>query len=110
MAGLRAELAATGQDIIDDVSFRIEAGCVLGLVGESGSGKTTVGLALLGHARRGVRLTGGSVQIDGIEILGLPERERRRVRGKLVAYVPQDPAASLNPRLPVFELLAEPLH
>ncbi|MGH7100785.1 MAG: dipeptide ABC transporter ATP-binding protein [Acetobacteraceae bacterium] len=109
VAGLRAELAATGQDIIDDVSFRIEAGCVLGLVGESGSGKTTVGLALLGHARRGVRLTGGSVQIDGIEILGLPERERRRVRGKLVAYVPQDPAASLNPALRIGTQLREVL-
>ncbi len=107
--GLRAELAATGQDIIDDVSFRIAAGCVLGLVGESGSGKTTVGLALLGHARRGVRLAGGSVRVDGIEILGLSERDRRRVRGKLVAYVPQDPAAALNPALRIGTQLREVL-
>ena len=61
---LRIELEGTGVDIVDEVSFHIDPGEVLGLVGESGSGKTTVGLALLGHTRRGARIAGGEVRVD----------------------------------------------
>ncbi|MEY2582062.1 MAG: peptide/nickel transport system ATP-binding protein ddpF, partial [Ilumatobacteraceae bacterium] len=60
---LRIDVAGSGADIVDDVNLTIAPGEVLGLVGESGSGKTTVGLAVLGHARRGVKLARGDVSI-----------------------------------------------
>src|SRR6201987_1383834 len=86
-------------NIVEDVSFDIAPGEVLGLVGESGSGKTTVGLALLGHTRRGVQITGGSVRIGTTDVLKMSEAELAHLRGGLVSYVPQDPAAALNPAL-----------
>ena len=74
--GLRVEVPGVG-DIVDDVSFGLDAAEVIGLVGESGSGKSTIGLALLGHTRRGARITAGTVTIDGLcreaEKLGLAE-------------------------------------
>jgi len=96
---LRVEIEATGTPVITDVSFEILRGEILGVVGESGSGKTTVGLALLGHARRGLRIAGGSVLLGDRDILTLDEEQLRRMRGSLVSYVPQDPASSLNPAL-----------
>jgi peptide/nickel transport system ATP-binding protein len=97
--GLRVELAATGADVVDGVSFSVDAGEILGIVGESGSGKTTVAHALLGHARAGARIAGGSVRVDGEEFLTLSPEQLRKRRGKVVSYVPQDPPAALNPAL-----------
>jgi peptide/nickel transport system ATP-binding protein len=99
VSDLRVEIATTGTPVISDVSFGIAPGEILGVVGESGSGKTTVGLALLGHARRGLRIAGGSVLLGDRDILKLGEEQLRRLRGSLVSYVPQDPASSLNPAL-----------
>src|SRR6266851_3812864 len=96
---LRIEIEDTGTPVVSDVSFGIAPGEILGVVGESGSGKTTVGLALLGHARRGLRIAGGSVLLGDHDILTLDEERLRRLRGSLVSYVPQDPASSLNPAL-----------
>jgi peptide/nickel transport system ATP-binding protein len=106
VAGLRVSLAGGG-DIVDEVSFGIPAGEVLGLAGESGSGKTTVGLAMLGHARRGARITAGSARIGGTDVLALSPGQRCQVRGRVVSYVPQDPAAALNPALRVGTQLRE---
>jgi peptide/nickel transport system ATP-binding protein len=92
-------LAHSGADVVSDVSFRVPSGEVLGLVGESGSGKTTVALALLGYARRGLEITHGEVLLDGEDLLHLSESDLRAVRGARVAYVPQDPASALNPTL-----------
>ena len=106
---LRVELPGGG-DIIDDVNFTIRAGEVLGVVGESGSGKTTVGMALLGFARGGARITGGNVFIGGnpgADMLALTREKKRLLRGKTVAYVPQDPASALNPSLRIGLQLAE---
>ena len=107
--GLRIVLRGTGIDIVDDVSFTIAPGEVLGLVGESGSGKTTVGLALLGHARRGAEIAAGSVRIGDVDVLALSEEQRRPLRGRVVSYVPQDPAAALNPALRIGTQLREAL-
>ncbi|MDX6496570.1 MAG: peptide/nickel transport system ATP-binding protein ddpF [Gaiellales bacterium] len=106
---LRITLRNTDIDIVDDVSFEIAPGEVLGLVGESGSGKTTAGLALLGHCRRGVEIAGGSVRVGETDVLALDTLARRRLRGGIVSYVPQDPAASLNPALRIGTQLRETL-
>lgn len=96
---LRIEVASSGEDIVDEVNLSIAPGEVLGLVGESGSGKTTVGLSVLGHARRGVKLAGGSVHIGDSSMLELDDKGLRQARGELVSYVPQDPSTALNPAL-----------
>jgi peptide/nickel transport system ATP-binding protein len=104
---LRINVRGTTRDIVDDISFEIAPGEVLGLVGESGSGKTTVGLALLGHARRGVEIAGGTVRLGDVNVLGLNEGELAHLRGRLISYVPQDPAAALNPALRIGTQLRE---
>ncbi len=107
--GLRVEVEGRGVDIVDEVTFAIPAGEVLGLVGESGSGKTTVGLALLGHTRRGARIAAGAVRVDGRDVLRCSPAELRALRGGTVAYVPQDPGAALNPALRIGTQLEETL-
>ena len=106
---LKVVVAATGHDIVDDVSFSIAPGEVLGLVGESGSGKTTAALALLGHTRRGAKIAGGEVRIGDQDVLTLDRNQQRRLRGRVVSYVPQDPASALNPALRIGTQLIEAL-
>ena len=109
VSNLRLNVSVSGDDIVDEVQFAIEPGKVLALVGESGSGKTTVGLAVLGHARRGVSIAQGHVHCGDTEILGMDDDAKRKIRGDLVSYVPQDPASSLNPALRIGVQLLEVL-
>jgi peptide/nickel transport system ATP-binding protein len=109
VTGLEVRLGRSGPDVVRDVSFEVPAGEMLGLVGESGSGKTTVALALLGHTRRGLRITAGQVLLDGIDLLALSPRELRAARGARVSYVPQDPSSALNPALRVGTQIREVL-
>ena len=95
---LRIELE-TGEPVVEDATLLLASGQVLGIVGESGSGKTTAALALLGYARPGMRIARGSVSVAGRQLPLSDERALRRLRGRLVSYVPQDPADSLNPAL-----------
>ena len=84
--GLQIEIGSTGTPVVSDVSFGIARGEILGLVGESGSGKTTVGLSLLGHARRGLRIAGGSVLLGDRDVLALDDGtapQAARLRGVL---------------------------
>jgi peptide/nickel transport system ATP-binding protein len=106
---LRIELVGRDADVVDEITIAIEPGEVLGLVGESGSGKTTVGMALLGHVRRGGRVGGGAVVIDGRDLSGLDASGVRGLRGGTVAYIPQDPGTSLNPALRLRTQLREML-
>jgi peptide/nickel transport system ATP-binding protein len=103
--GLRLELVS-GEPVVEDVTFAIEPGEVLGLVGESGSGKTTTALALLGYHRAGIRRAAGRISVDGEVLSELPEHRLRRVRGRLVSYVPQEPATALNPSIRIGEQIA----
>jgi len=89
---------------VDGVSFEVAPGEVLGLVGESGCGKSSLGRALL----RLVPVTAGSVQIDGLDFLALRGEALRRARPRL-QMVFQDPYGSLDPRMTVFDTLAEPV-
>ena len=102
---LRVVIARSQAAVVDEASFTLDQGEVLGLVGESGSGKTTLALALLGHTRRGLEIGGGQVLFRGLDALSAgPE-----LRGSQIAYVAQDPAAALNPTLRVGTLLREVL-
>jgi peptide/nickel transport system ATP-binding protein len=105
--GLTVVTEGRGTPVVEDITFRVAPGQVLGLVGESGSGKSTVGVALLGLARKGLRISGGQVRVDGLDILALHGKELQNARGRLVAYVPQDPASGLNPALRVGRQLRE---
>ena len=106
---LEVRLGPSGPDVVGEVSFAVRAGEVLGLVGESGSGKTTVALALLGHARRGLHIASGQVLLDGVNLLALSPAALRAARGAKVSYVPQDPSSALNPTLRVGSQLREAL-
>ncbi|MDT5148669.1 MAG: peptide/nickel transport system ATP-binding protein ddpF [Mycobacterium sp.] len=105
--GLTVVTDGRGTPVVEDISFRVAPGQVLGLVGESGSGKSTIGVALLGLARKGLRIASGRVSIGGVDVLALGGKELQDARGRLVAYVPQDPASGLNPALRVGRQLRE---
>jgi peptide/nickel transport system ATP-binding protein len=109
VSDLRVELLGSGVDIVDEIALQIHAGEVLGLVGESGSGKTTVGMALLGHVRRGGRVGGGAVAVEGRDVNALGTDELRHLRGGIVSYIPQDPGTALNPALRIGTQLSEVL-
>ena len=83
--------------IVKDVTFSIAPGEVVALIGESGSGKTTIALSLLGYARPGCRIAAGQIRIGDTEILSLPPRGLRALRGRRVSYVAQSAAAAFNP-------------
>jgi oligopeptide/dipeptide ABC transporter ATP-binding protein len=93
---------------VDGVSFTLGEGETLGLVGESGSGKTTTCLSIVGLLPRGARIVGGSVVFEGEELTGKSQRALRRIRGRRIAVILQDPMASLNPLFTIFRQVAEP--
>ena len=108
---LRVQLAAGAAaiDVLAGASLRLERGEICALVGRSGSGKSTLALALLGLLPAGGRIVAGSISLEGRRVDGLPERLRRRARGRLLALVPQDPFAALNPLARVGAQLQETL-
>src|SRR5262244_50077 len=94
---------------VDEVSLRINAGQTLGIVGESGSGKSTLALTILRILPPAARIVSGKMLFEGEDLLEKSEDEMRRVRGKRIAMILQDPMASLNPLFTVGDQVAEPI-
>src|SRR5262249_52837935 len=82
---------------VDQVSFSVEAGKLMGLVGESGSGKTATVLSIMRLLPETARITDGEILFDGMELLNLPEPEMRAIPGALIALIFQERMPSLNP-------------
>ncbi|HTT09273.1 MAG TPA: ABC transporter ATP-binding protein [Burkholderiaceae bacterium] len=101
-------VSAGSATLVDALSFTIRPGEVLALIGESGSGKTTTALALMGHARRGCRISGGSVRIGDVDVLSLAPRQLRALRGRTVSYIAQSAAASFDPSRSILDQVVEP--
>jgi oligopeptide/dipeptide ABC transporter ATP-binding protein len=95
---------------VEDVSFNLAPGEVLGLVGESGSGKSVSALAILGLLPRpAARVTAGRVVFEGTDLLRLPERRLRRLRGPGIGMIFQEPMSSLNPVFTIGDQITETL-
>ncbi|QYU69430.1 ABC transporter ATP-binding protein [Leptolyngbya sp. 15MV] len=91
---------------VEGVSFTLDRGEILGLVGESGSGKSVTGFPLIGLVDPPGRIVGGSIRFDGTELTALPPGGMRALRGRRIAMVFQDPAATLNPVLTIGQQMA----
>jgi oligopeptide/dipeptide ABC transporter ATP-binding protein len=94
---------------VNGISFEIAAGETLGIVGESGCGKSVTSLAVLGILPRAGRVAAGRALFEGRDLIGLSDRELRRIRGREIAMIFQDPMTSLNPVLTVGRQIREGL-
>lgn len=95
--------------VVDGVSLTVCRGQVLGLVGESGSGKSQTAFSLLGLLPPEARVSAGRLLFDGVELKGLGRGAMNRLRGKRIAYVPQEPMSNLDPSFTIGSQLAEPV-
>lgn len=91
---------------VNDVSFSVEKGRILGLVGESGSGKSVTGFSIMGLIDAPGRISAGQVLVDGADLRALSDEEMRKMRGRKVGMVFQDPMMTLNPVLRVGDQMA----
>ena len=105
----RARRTAARPPAVDDVSFSIRRGETLGLVGESGSGKSVTALSIIRLVLPPGRIAGGRIELDGRNLLDLDEREMRRVRGRRIGFVFQEPMVALNPVYTIGYQIAETL-
>ncbi|CCD99645.1 ABC transporter ATP-binding protein [Bradyrhizobium sp. STM 3809] len=97
-------------EIIRGVDLDIAEGEIVALIGESGSGKTTIAMSLMGYARAGCNIVGGSVTVDGVDMVKLSEKDKAAVRGAKIAYVPQSAAAAFNPAIRIMDQVIEVVH
>jgi oligopeptide/dipeptide ABC transporter ATP-binding protein len=95
---------------VDHVSFTLNEGETIGLVGESGCGKTTTCLSIVGLLPSAARIVGGGIEFAGEELTRKQPREMRRIRGRQIAMILQDPMASLNPLFSIYMQVAEPAY
>ena len=109
VAGLTLAIGTTGRKVVDDVSFQVFPGEIVGIVGESGSGKTLAARAVMGFVPPAVRLTGGTIRFEGRDVMGMAPKALRALRGARVGMVFQEPMTSLNPSMPIGRQLEEGL-
>ena len=95
---------------VDGIDFTVNEGETIGLVGESGCGKTTTCLSVVGLLPPAARIVGGSIKFAGEELTQKSSREMRRIRGRQIAMILQDPMASLNPLFSIYWQVAEPAY
>ena len=93
--------------VVDDVSFDLASGAVLGIVGESGSGKTLLSMSILGLLPNNARIESGEVRLRGVDLCTLSERERRGVRGRQIGMVFQEPMTSFDPLYTIGDQISE---
>ncbi|MGV2288619.1 ABC transporter ATP-binding protein [Trinickia sp. YCB016] len=108
--GLRVVGSSEGRPettIVHDIDFTVARGEVLALIGESGSGKTTIALSLMGHARRGCRIAGGSIRVGDCDVRSLSPAQLASLRGRKVAYIAQSAAAAFNPARSIMDQVIE---
>jgi peptide/nickel transport system ATP-binding protein len=105
----RLSIATAAHDvpIVTELLLTLEGGQALGVVGESGSGKTTAALSLFGVVRRGLVVRHGSVTVAGERMLGRSERALRKIRGRVITYLGQNPASTLTPTMRVGRQVSE---
>jgi peptide/nickel transport system ATP-binding protein len=105
----RITLTRSVVQAVGNVDLQIEAGETLGLVGESGCGKSMTALSVMGLLPAGGSITGGSIRVDGRELVGLRGEDMRRIRGNEIAMIFQDPLTSLDPTKTIGYQVAEPV-
>ena len=109
VARLGVRYAGTARPAVEDVSFILDYGTILGIVGESGAGKSTLGLALAGLLNEGRADLAGEVRLSGQGLLTLTEKELCAIRGRQIGMIFQDPAGALDPAMRVVDQVAETL-
>jgi len=109
VAGLTLRIGEAGRTVVDDVSFQVFPGEIVGIVGESGSGKTLAARAVMGFIPPAVRLVGGAIRFDGQDVMAMSGKDLRAIRGSKVGMVFQEPMTSLNPSMLIGRQLDEGL-